>query len=126
MLITFCHTILFPMSSRSVSNGSATATATAATASASSDVVDVAYVELESAVTSNNRSSTWVWGYLTPVTSNDQIGPKCNVCSQVINYGKSKSTSTLVSHFLYNIRSFYDDNLSVDVWRSTGGTKCDG
>jgi hypothetical protein len=93
------------------SNGSATA----AIASASSDVFDVIDVALEPAVASNNRTSSWVWSYLAPVTSKEQTGPRCNVFSQVINYGKSKSMSTLVSHFLHKHRSIYDENLSVDA-----------
>lgn len=71
--------------------------ATAASVSASPDLVDIINVAEEVAVAPNNKVTSWVWGYLTRVTSTEQAGPKCNLCSQIINYGKSKSTSTLVS-----------------------------
>jgi hypothetical protein len=55
--------------------------------------------------------TSWVWSYFTETIPN----PTCDICKAVINYGKSKSTSALISHIQHNHRSVYDENLQTDA-----------
>ena len=48
-----------------------------------------------------------MWNYLTATSPN----PTCTICKAFVNYGKTKSTSALCSHFLHKHRAVYDENL---------------
>jgi hypothetical protein len=63
----------------------------------------------ETVVRTKNAQSTkksWVWTFLSETLPN----PTCDICKQIVNYGKLKSTSALISHMMHKHCEVYDEH----------------